>query len=127
MLYLIGGVPGAGKTTLAKKMIANGQADVHFEADMFFEDINTGEYKFDPKKLKAAHEWCQKNTEMSLKNGNNVVVANTFTTNWERQAYYEMAEQYGHEVEFIKVDGGFESIHGVPKEKIQQMRNRWED
>jgi len=125
MLYLIGGVPGAGKSTLAKKMVQNGQADVHFEADMYFE--KDGEYRFDPRQLKYAHEWCQNEVEKALIAGKNVVVSNTFTMRWERETYYAMAICYSHNVEFIKLDGGFKSVHDVPEEKIQKMRARWED
>ena len=47
-----------GKSTLAKRV-----CNQHIEADMFF--MKDGEYKFDPTKLKQAHEWCREKTEVS--------------------------------------------------------------
>jgi predicted kinase len=124
-LYLIGGVPGSGKSTLAKRMIDNNQADCHFEADMYFS--RTGEYLFDPTSLSDAHEWCMTQTRAALKAGKNVVVSNTFTRKWERDIYELAAEETGAEYDFIKVDGNYKNVHGVPDWKVKQMRDRWED
>ena len=77
-LYLLRGLPSAGKSTLAKTMGA-----VNFEADMFFMEGN--EYKFDPTKLKQAHQWCQNQVEITMKLSDKVIgdkkiaVSNTFT------------------------------------------------
>ena len=57
-LYLLRGIPGAGKSTLAKQL-----GDSHFETDGFF--MVDGEYKFDPTKLRKAHEWCQSQVELA--------------------------------------------------------------
>ncbi len=63
ILYLLRGLPGAGKSTLAKSIGA-----IYFEADMFFMEGN--EYKFNPLKLKDAHAWCQNQVRISMKNAN---------------------------------------------------------
>ena len=47
ILYLLRGLPGAGKSTLAKSIGA-----IYFEADMFFMEGN--EYKFDIRKIQEA-------------------------------------------------------------------------
>jgi len=50
-LVLVRGIPGSGKSTLANRI-----SDVlHFEADMFFVDRETGEYKFDGARIGEAH------------------------------------------------------------------------
>ena len=54
-LILIRGLPGSGKTTLAKQLLTDFQAK-HFEADMYFEN-HAGEYHFNPMQLPQAHEW----------------------------------------------------------------------
>jgi len=51
-LFLLRGLPGAGKSTLAKSL-----GGKHIEADMYFE--YEGKYKFDASRLKEAHDWCQ--------------------------------------------------------------------
>lgn len=121
ILILLRGLPGAGKSTFAK-MICN----QHVEADMYF--MQDGEYKFDATKLKQAHKWCQDKTESWMKKRYNVVVSNTFTQEWEMDAYYKLAEQYGYQVHSLIVENrhGGVNIHNCPEEKLEQMKNRFE-
>jgi predicted kinase len=120
-LILLRGLPGAGKSTLAKRV-----CNQHIEADMFF--MKDGEYKFDPTKLKQAHEWCREKTEMWMRDGYNVVVSNTFTQEWEMENYYKLAEQYGYRVHSIIVENRHNGVneHGVPADKLEQMKNRFQ-
>jgi len=120
-LILLRGLPGAGKSTFAK-LVCN----QHVEADMFF--MQDGEYKFDASKLKAAHAWCQAKTEEWMKKRYNVVVSNTFTQEWEMEAYYKLAEQYGYRVHSIIMENRHEGIneHNVPDEAMEKMRKRFE-
>lgn len=118
-------IPGSGKSTLAKTLGA-----VHFEADMYFMEGN--EYKFDPTKLKKAHEWCRNQVEISMKNGNigdsKIVVSNTFTQEWEMKPYYELAEKYGYTVFSLIVENrhGGTNSHNVPEDVLTSMENRFE-
>jgi adenylate kinase family enzyme len=59
-LFLVRGIPGSGKSTFAKH-IWNEYAIC--EADKFFHNKETGEYNFDPSRLKEAHEWCRNEVE----------------------------------------------------------------
>jgi predicted kinase len=59
-LFLLRGLPGSGKSTLARSLTTNDA--IHIEADMFFVDSSTGEYRFDATKLKDAHKWCRDHT-----------------------------------------------------------------
>ena len=123
ILYLIRGCPGSGKSTFAKTL--GGQ---HYEADMFFINEN-GEYNFDFTKIKDAHQWCQGmvKTDMILEYPK-IVVSNTFTQEWEMEPYFEMAKEYGYKVFSLIVENrhGGVNEHGVPEEKLEQMRNRFE-
>ena len=126
-LFLLRGLPGSGKSTLAKMLV--GDKDYcHKEADMYFID-NGGNYKFNPAKLKDAHVWCKEQTEFVMKNEHSrVVVSNTFTQEWEMQPYFNLAEQYGYRVHSIIVENrhGGVNEHGVPADKLEQMKNRFE-
>jgi hypothetical protein len=57
-----------------------------------------------------------------------IVVANTFTENWEMKSYFDMAERYKYRVHTIVVENrhGGKNIHGVPDDKLQIMKNRFE-
>jgi predicted kinase len=120
-LILLRGLPGAGKTTLAK-LICN----QHVEADMFF--MEGGEYKFDASKLKQAHEWCQWKTENWMQMRYNVVVSNTFTQEWEMMPYIALAKEYGYMVQSLIVENRHngESEHNVPQETLNKMKTRFE-
>lgn len=121
-LYLLRGLPGSGKSTLAKSLGAE-----HFEADMFF--VKGGEYKFDAALLRDAHKWCKDSVEecMALGHGS-IVVSNTFTQEWEMKAYYDLAEAHGYTVFSLIVENrhGGVNEHGVPEDKLEQMKNRFE-
>ena len=127
ILFIVRGLPGSGKSTFAKTL-----GGKHFETDNFF--MVDGEYKFDVTKLKAAHEWCQNsvNTAMILNIttdlNNTIVVSNTFTQEWEMKPYFDMAETYGYRVFSLIVENrhGGVNQHGVPEDKLEIMKNRFE-
>jgi predicted kinase len=127
MLYIVRGIPGSGKSTFAKNLV--GEKDYcHKEADMFFVDRD-GNYNFEPSKIKDAHQWCQEEMDFLMRLEHSpVVVSNTFTQEWELQPYYELAIKYGYYVTSIIVENrhGGVNQHGVPEDKIELMRNRFE-
>ncbi len=124
-LILIRGLPGSGKTTLAKQL-ANDLDAKHFEADMYFENAN-GEYHFNPQLLPKAHEWCFQQTRKWLNKGRTVIVSNTFVRHWEMERYLGYCENAGIDVEIKICDGDYQSIHNVPIETINKMRQQWQD
>ena len=131
VLFLIRGLPGSGKSTFARH-IWNEYAVC--EADKFFHD-KEGNYNFDPSKLKDAHAWCKNEVEIRMKDHqvNNqyypeIAVSNTFTQEWEMKDYYELAEKYGYKVVSLIIENrhGGKNLHGVPDDKLEIMRNRFE-
>ncbi|PKF77964.1 hypothetical protein CW749_18635 [Vibrio sp. vnigr-6D03] len=120
-LVLVRGLPGSGKSTYAKSLSIH-----HVEADMYFVNKH-GTYQFNPHKLHQAHRWCQGQTEHLLKNGQDVVVSNTFVEHWEMEPYLEMATHFNVDVEVVVCTGNFISIHDVPKNTIKKMKFKWQD
>jgi hypothetical protein len=57
-----------------------------------------------------------------------IAVSNTFTQEWEMDRYYELAKQYDYKVFSIIVENRHKGIneHGVPEDKIQIMKDRFE-
>jgi predicted kinase len=121
-LIIVRGLPGAGKSTLAKII----PHDRYFEADMFFTDAY-GVYKYDPCKITEAHYWCQRATRDGLHTGNTVIVANTFTTEKEIRAYVEIAQECNANFISLIVENrhGNKSIHNVPDEVVKRMKDRF--
>jgi predicted kinase len=131
-LILLRGLPGSGKSTIAN-LIWNEYAVC--EADKYFIDKETNEYRFDVTKLKDAHEWCKNEVEIRMKDNQlnpqyypEIVVSNTFTQEWEMQPYFELAKKYGYNISTLIVENRHGGInqHGVPAEKLEVMKNRFE-
>jgi predicted kinase len=123
-LFLIRGLPGSGKTTLAHKLVET-MGEV-YEADMFFE--KDGLYQFDKMRIGNAHEWCQNRVRAAMSAGVlKVVVSNTFARRWEMEPYYDMAHFFNYQVTEITMSGSLHrSTHEVPDETIERMRSSWE-
>ena len=128
ILYIVRGIPSSGKSTFAKTL-----GGIHIEADQYFVDVD-GNYNFDGGKIKLAHEYCRAQTEAWMRtdgtqvNVDKIVVSNTFTQEWEFQPYFELAEKYGYKTFSIVVENRHGGInqHGVPTEKLEQMKARFE-
>ena len=129
-LILLRGLPGSGKSTLAKTILLvkyTTESDVLSADDFFIND--RGDYEFDVPKIKEAHNYCQFRCAEKMRQGaQRIVVANTFTQEWEMEPYVSMAKDWGYTVFSITVENrlGGTNVHGVPDEKLQQMNDRFE-
>jgi predicted kinase len=117
-LIIIRGLPGSGKTTIAKTRYPS---HVLCEADQYFEGENE-KYEFDPTKLPKAHEACFQKAKEALFKGHSVVVANTFVRTWEYQRYLDLP----FTIKVVEAKGNYGSIHSVPLEVIERMRKRYQ-
>ena len=112
-LVIIRGVPGSGKTTLAKSRYPD---HVLVEADQFFE--KNGKYEFDMSRIWLAHKWCYEKVKKELLSGKNVVVANTFIHLKDMDKYIELNVP----TKIVTAKGRFKNVHGVPEDIVEQRR-----
>lgn len=124
-LIIIRGIPGSGKTTMAKSYQGYSESYSHYEADMFF--MQNGIYNFDRAKIKNAHNWCQESVKSDLNAGKSVIVSNTFVARWEVQPYVDMALALNVPYKIITATGNYQNVHGVPPEVIERMKKNWEN
>ena len=128
-LILVRGLPGSGKSTFANVILQqpNNNPQEVLSADDFFVN-NEGVYVFDSSKIKEAHNYCQfRCSERMRQQKVRIVVANTFTQEWEMDAYNQLAKEFGYMVFTVIVENrhGGENQHGVPAEAIQRMKDRF--
>ena len=124
MLIAMQGASGSGKSTKAKELSVQYDAVICSTDDIFAE---SGVYKFDAKLLGVNHKKNLDKAVGLLKSGKNVIVDNTNLQRWEVKPYVEAALAAGHEVMFVRCEGQYQNVHGVPDFKVEQMRGRMED
>lgn len=128
--YILRGVPGSGKSTIAKHLTAGGGV-IHSTDDFFY--VN-GKYIFDYRKLSEYHE---KNFEAfcrSLKEGVSVVVCdNTNVRRKDFEPYVRAAEDAGYVAAVVTLPhpdpevAAQRNVHNVSADTISRLIKAWED
>jgi predicted kinase len=121
-LIILRGLPGAGKSSLAKLF----DAPICCADDYF---MNNGNYEWKANQIGNAHLWCQKKCKTLMDvNAEKIVIANTTVAARDLRPYTDLAEKYGYRVYSVIVENRFstKNIHNVPEETIEKMRNRFD-
>lgn len=121
VLFLIRGLPGCGKSTLAAHI-----ADAVFENDTYF--YSNGKYDFHKDELDWAIGECVSATRRAMESGlKKIAVSNTFSNPDHLKVYYEMASVYGYTVFCMVAENrhGGKNIHDVPTDVIEGMKKRF--
>lgn len=121
--YIIRGIAGTGKSTLAKSLAGQYVAS----ADNYPPLYEGGEYH--PEYQSYSHKWCENRfTEMCKKGVKAVAVANTSTRVSYFLRYKEIAQEHGYHVQIINCEALYSSsglrvnnVHGVPEEIIEHQ------
>jgi predicted kinase len=125
-LILLRGLPGAGKSTLAK-VLADDQWPV-FSVDDYFTNKNTGEYEFRYCENHLAYKQCEEETEKAMQGSvAKIFVDNTFTLEWELEPYFKLAKKYNYTLFAITVEKRHDNnnIHGISDEQITKMAEKY--
>ena len=140
-LILLRGVSGAGKSTVAELFTDA----VLMSTDDYFMIPDAEavlQYQFDANSLVINHKKCQDQVRSIMQHvesadgflddmvtvSSTIVVHNTFTQEWEMDAYYKLAEVYGFTVHTLIVENRHrsQSTHNVPLKSIETQRDRFE-
>lgn len=120
-VIILRGASGSGKSTWTAKHAASG---VVCSADTFMHNPKTGAYEFSPAKLGWAHKSCLAKFEDAVKRGEELVVVDNTNIKpaWYKD-YVALAQSHGYQVFQKVMSGSFQNAHGVPGDKVQQMRD----
>jgi uridine kinase len=126
-LILLRGLPGSGKTTLAKLLSENNTYPV-FSVDDYFTDEVTGEYIFSFQNNHLAYKQCEALTKDAMQqNISKVFLHNTFTMDWELEPYFILADQFNYSIYVVTVENyhGHQNVHEVSEEQLQKMADKY--
>ncbi|XP_036056713.1 NEDD4-binding protein 2 isoform X2 [Onychomys torridus] len=134
VLVLLRGLPGSGKSFLARTLQEDNPSGVILSTDDYFY-IN-GQYQFDVKYLGEAHEWNQNRAKEAFeKKVSPVIIDNTNLQAWEMKPYVALSQKHKYKVLFREPDTWWKfkpkelarrNIHGVSKEKITRMLEHYQ-
>lgn len=139
VMVIMRGLPGSGKSTIVKLIQATYHHTVVCSADDHFL-VRTGtgtHYNFDPSKLSAAHQACQRKAEEACTRGvSPVVIDNTNIKKWEMMHYVKLASNYHYVIIVLQPNTPWcndpqelarRNKHGVPADVLQAKLQSFEE
>ncbi|NXU17656.1 N4BP2 protein, partial [Pardalotus punctatus] len=134
VLVLLRGVPGSGKSYLARSLLEDNPSGIILSTDDYF--YKHGQYHYDPDCLAEAHDWNRKRAKEAFEMRiSPIIIDNTNIQAWEMKPYVTLAQEFKYKVMFREPDTWWKfkpkelerrNIHGVSKEKIKRMLERYE-
>lgn len=129
-VFLLRGVPGAGKTTMARYLteLVGQEEAACFSADDFMLN-EQGVYEYKRERLPEVHAKCQAGVLSAMQAGKKAIfVHNTMTQEWEMEDYFQMAEANGYRVVSLIVENrhGNKSVYNLKEEDYDRFRNRFQ-
>ncbi|NXC66442.1 N4BP2 protein, partial [Anhinga anhinga] len=134
VLVLLRGVPGSGKSYLARTLIEDNPGGIILSTDDYF--YKHGQYHYDPTCLGEAHDWNRKRAKEAFEMRiSPIIIDNTNIQAWEMKPYVTLAQQFKYKVVFREPHTWWKfkpkelerrNIHGVSKEKIKRMLEQYE-
>lgn len=125
-LFLIRGLPGAGKTTFAEVVAEEG--DVLVTPDDFILN-EQGEYAWSPERLQEAIQLCHAKVNKAMEEGVSRIFVHSVLNKFEHTAYYrERAKQHGYRVFSLITENhhGGKSVYPVPEETMERFREEFD-
>ena len=120
-LVVLRGAHGSGKS-LYSKLVYKPKGWEIVSTDEYF--TNNGKYKFDPKKVKVANDWCFRIVHGYLKAGKNVVVDNTNRTMFEVKRYLKLEDIAS--VSVIKLAGEYPPSKVIPQSALDKYKQGYQ-
>lgn len=135
-LIIVRGLPGSGKSFLAKQLSEEVAGSVICSADDYF--MYQGKYHFSPNHLHQAHRTCfmKAQAAVELFKAPLVIIDNTNTRKKEFKDYLRLAEENQYQIEFKYPQTEWawdvkecfkKNSHNVPEAVIQKMKDRFEE
>jgi predicted kinase len=126
-LFLLRGLPGAGKSALAAVLSEAGKYPV-CSVDDYFTDASTGVYHFKFDENHLAYQSCIDRTETSMRSKcTKIFIANTFTMDWELAPYFKLAAKHNYQLFVMTVEKYHQGVnsHDVSDAQLQRMAEKY--